>query len=268
MKERLKPYFTVFRLRALLETQYRGAAFGGLVTQIAFGLVLIFLYDALYRSGGDTSVPFGQVVTYVWLQQAFFRALFNSDAALSEAIMTGGIAYELCRPVDTYFYWYLRTLAQKIVASVMRAVPMLLFASLLPKGIRIAPPQSPGAFLLSFLSLALGFMCISAIGSIQNGITMRTLDPRGVSNVIQMIFFFLSGNLIPLTLFPQKWQALARYQPFAQALDMPIRLYMGSYPPAEILLSFCIQLLWLCLLIALGRLMWHKNLRRVTIQGG
>ncbi len=268
MKEWMKPYFTAFRLRALLETQYRGAALGGLVTQIAFGLALIFLYQALYRSGGDTSVPFAQVVTYVWLQQAFFRALLGSDAALNEAMMTGSIAYELCRPVDTYFYWYLRTLAQKIVGSVMRAVPMFLFASLLPKPLSIAPPQGPGALLLFFLSLALGFACISAIGNIQNGITMRTLDARGISNVIQMIFFFLSGNLIPLTLFPQKWQALVRYQPFAQALDMPIRLYMGSYPPAEILLSFCVQLFWLCLLIALGRALWQRNLRRITVQGG
>jgi ABC-2 type transport system permease protein len=268
MKERLKPYFTAFKLRALLETQYRGAALGGLVTQIAFGLALIFLYDALYRSGGDTSVPFPQIVTYVWLQQAFFRALIGGDASLNEAIMTGGIAYELCRPVDTYFYWYLRTLAQKMVGSAMRAVPMFLFASLLAKPLGISPPKSMEALLLFLTALVLGFACISAILSIQNAITMRSLDSRGISNIIQMIFFFLSGNMIPLTLFPQKWQTAIRYQPFAQALDMPIRLYMGSYPPAEILLSFSIQILWLCLLIIVGRFMWHKNLCRITIQGG
>jgi ABC-2 type transport system permease protein len=268
MKERLKPYFTAFRLRALLETQYRGAAIGGLVTQMAFGLALIFLYDALYRSGGETSVPFPQIVTYVWLQQAFFRALIGGEASLSEAIMTGGIAYELCRPVDTYFYWYLRNLAQKIVGSAMRAVPMFLFASLLPKPLCISPPQSPVSLMLFMISLALGYSCICAIANIQNAITMRTLDSRGITNVIQMIFFFLSGNLIPLTLFPQSWQTIVRYQPFAQALDMPIRLYMGSYLPAEILLSFCVQIFWLCLLIALGRRIWQQNLRRVTIQGG
>ena len=39
----LRPYFTVFRLRALMETQYRAAALGGLVTQVFFGLVYIFL---------------------------------------------------------------------------------------------------------------------------------------------------------------------------------------------------------------------------------
>ena len=268
MKERLKPYLTAFRLRALLETQYRGAALGGIVTQMAFGLALIFLYQALYASGGDTSEPFSQVVTYVWLQQAFFRALLGSDAALGEAIMTGGIAYELCRPVDTYFYWYLRTLAQKLVGSAMRALPMFLFAFLLPKPLGISLPPDAGAFLLFLLSLAMGFMCISAIASIQNAITMRTLDARGIGNVVQMIFFFLSGNILPLTLFPKGWQAAVRYQPFAQALDMPIRLYMGSYAGGDILRSLFVQLLWLFVLVALGRVLWRGNLRRVTKQGG
>lgn len=268
MKERLKPYFTAFRLRAILETQYRGAALGGLVTQMAFGLALIFLYQALYASGGDTSVPFPQVVTYVWLQQAFFRLLFSNDSALNEAIFSGAVAYELCRPVDTYFCWFLRSLAQKIVGGFMRAVPLFLFAALLPQPLSMTPPANIVALALALTSLAIGFLCVSAIGNIQNAVTMRTLDSRGISTVIQMIFFFLSGNLIPLTLFPQKWQTFVRYQPFAQALDMPIRLYMGNYPPREILLSFGVQVFWLCLLVALGRLLWQRNLRRITIQGG
>jgi ABC-2 type transport system permease protein len=268
MRERLKPYLTAFKLRALLETQYRGAALGGLVTQLAFGLGLIFLYDALYRSGGDTSVPFPQIVTYVWLQQSFFRALFTSDPALSEAIMTGGVAYELCRPVDLYFSWYLRAFAQKIVGSFMRAAPMFAFIMILPASARIAPPADFGSFLLFLLSLFFGFLCTSAIGGIQNAVTMRTLDPRGIANTIQMILFFLSGNLLPLTLFPKSWQVFVQYQPFAQALDLPIRLYMGSMPPKDILPSLLIQLLWLVLLIAFGRWLWQRNLRRVTVQGG
>ena len=44
---RLRPYLSAFRVRALLETQYRGAALGGLVTQMFFGLVYIALYHAL-----------------------------------------------------------------------------------------------------------------------------------------------------------------------------------------------------------------------------
>ena len=53
MLEKWRPYLTVFRLRALQETQYRAAALGGLVTQVFFvestenilyGLLFVLLY--------------------------------------------------------------------------------------------------------------------------------------------------------------------------------------------------------------------------------
>ena len=43
----MKAYLSVFRLRRRLETQYRGAALGGIICQMFFGLVLIALYRAL-----------------------------------------------------------------------------------------------------------------------------------------------------------------------------------------------------------------------------
>ena len=60
-------------------------------------------------------------------------------------------------------------------------------------------------------------------------------------------------------------QGLIRFQPFAQALDAPIRLYLGG---GGFLLTLCVQLGWLLALSWLGRAMWRRELLRVTIQGG
>ena len=58
---------------------------------------------------------------------------------------------------------------------------------------------------------------------------------------------------------------LIRFQPFAQALDAPIRLYLGG---GGFLLTLCVQLGWLLALSWLGGPMWRRELLRVTIQGG
>lgn len=265
---RTKPYITAFRMRITLELQYRAAAFGGFVTQLAFGLMLIFLYQALYRSGGDTSVPIAQVITYVWLQQAFFRVLFSGDNSLSQDIISGNIAYHLVKPLDQYSYWYVRSIAGKVTGAAMRALPMLLAACLMPAQLRIEPPASLGGFLLFLGSLCLGVLTISAIDNIQSCVTMRTLDPRGIATIITFTSMLFSGNLLPLTLFPDRWQRIVRFQPFAQTLDLPIRLYTGIVPEGEILLSIGIQVLWLVGLILAGRLFWSRNTRRITVQGG
>ena len=76
------------------------------------------------------------------------------------------------------------------------------------------------------------------------------------------------ATIIPLTLVPERLRQVIRYQPFAQALDAPIRMYLHTMSAGEWLLNLGVQLLWLAALWALSRLLWRRNLDRIVIQGG
>ncbi len=264
----MKPYLSAFKLRFRLELTYRAAALGGLATQVFFGFIYIFLYRALYASSGVTGEPVRLIVTYVWLQQAFFRMLLSSDGELVSTIITGGMAYQLCRPVNQYAYWYARAVAQKLVGSLLRAVPMLLIAALLPAGLGLSAPASAQALLLSLLALAMGLLCVCALDNIAHAATLKTLDHRGVSAMLSLLLLTLSGNVLPLTLFPDRWQRIIFYTPYAQLLDAPIRLYTGQYAPSMAAETLAVQAVWLVLLLLLGALLWKRNLSRIIIQGG
>ena len=264
---KLKPYLSVFRLRWRMEMQYRGAVIGGFVCQVFFGLVLIALYRALYDSRPQT-MPIEAVATYVWLQQSFFRMVLSSDPELADKIRTGSIAYDLCRPIDLYGYYYFRIVAQKAVGSLLRGIPMLVFAFCLPDGWRMQLPVSLPACMLSIGSLFLGLLCVSAIENITMGITMRTLDPRGVQAMLNLLMAILSGNILPLTLYPDRWQRVITLLPYAQLLDSPIRLYTGMRQVSEAYFVLFLQLFWTLALISLGLLLWKRNRARLTVQGG
>ena len=263
----MKAYLAIFRMRRRMETQYRGAALGGIICQMFFGLVLIALYRALYR-GQPQSAPFSHIATYVWLQQAFFRMLLASDAELMEKIRTGGIAYDLCRPVNLYGFYYSRILAQKLMGSLLRGAPMLLLAALLPEGWGIAAPHSLQALLWSLCALTLGLICVSALENITMAFTMRTLDHRGMQALLNMLMMILSGNILPLTLYPESWQRIITALPYAQLLDAPIRLYTGEYSVQAAGWILLRQGAWSMALIALGCLLWRWNRRRLVLQGG
>ena len=263
----MKAYLSIFRMRRRMETQYRGAVLGGLICQVFFGIVLVAIYRALY-AGKQQIMPLSHVTTYVWLQQAFFRMLLASDPDLMDKIRTGGIAYDLCRPLNLYGFYYARILAQKLTGSLLRAVPMLVFAFLLPEGWGLALPASPAALLRSLAALALGLFCVSALENITMGFTMRTLDSRGMQAMLNMLMMTLSGNILPLTLFPDSWQRAITLLPYAQLLDAPIRLYTGETPPAAAPGILLIQAAWTAALAALGVLFWRKNQKRLVIQGG
>ena len=234
-----------------METQYRGAVLGGLICQLFFGLILVAIYRALY-AGKPQPIPLSHVTTYVWLQQAFFRMLVATDPELLDKIRTGGIAYDLCRPLHLYGYYYARILAQKLTGSVLRALPMLVFAALL----------------LAVTGLILGLFCVSALENITMAFTMRTLDPRGMQGMLNLLMMTLAGNILPLTLFPDSWQRVITLLPYAQLLDTPIRLYTGEYALSRAPEALLIQICWMLVLVFVGCAFWRTNQRKLIIQGG
>lgn len=263
----MRAYLAVFRMRWKMETQYRGAALGGLLCQVFFGLILISVYRALYQ-GAPQALPLSSVVSYVWLQQAFFRMLLSNDSELSDKIRTGAIAYDLCRPLSAYGYYYSRALAQKLMGSLLRGVPMLALALLLPEDWRLSPPASLPALGLGLAGLLLGLLCVCALDNVAMGITLRTIDAKGVQALFSLVMMTFSGNLLPLTLFPDSWQRAVTLLPYAQLLDAPIRFYTGGLSPAQAPRALGIQLGWTALLICLGLLIWRKNEKEIALQGG
>lgn len=263
----MKAYLSAFRMRWKMELQYRGAVLGGVVCQMFFGVVLIAVYRALYF-GKPQSMPLSAITTYVWLQQAFFRMIFSSDPELMDKIRTGSIAYDLCRPLQLYGYYYARITAQKLMGSLLRAAPMLIFAMLLPEGWGISLPASLPALLIAALGVILGLFCVSALENITMGITMRTLDFRGVMALMNLMMMTFAGNILPLTLFPDSWQRVITLLPYAQLLDTPIRLYTGEYALTQAPSALLTQIFWIAVLVALGLLIWKRNQKQLVVQGG
>ena len=167
-----------------------------------------------------------------------------------------------------YGFYYARIAAQKLTGSLMRGIPMLAFASLLPEGWGIMLPASPAGLALALLSLSLGLLCVCALENITMAFTMRTLDPRGMQGLLNMLMMTLSGNILPLTLFPDSWQKVITALPYAQLLDAPIRLYSGEYAAAQAPGILLMQAGWIILLVLLGTGMWRRNQRRMIVQGG
>lgn len=110
----LRPYRAIVSARFRVLLHYRAAAIAGVWTQVMFGLVLVMIYEGFYRSSSAAAQPmaFSQVASYVWLNQALIAMLpWNTDPEVRAMVRSGGVAYELCRPVDLYGLWFVRVLA-------------------------------------------------------------------------------------------------------------------------------------------------------------
>lgn len=267
----MRTYYAVLKLRLLNGMQYRGAAFAGIVTQVFWGFMYIMIFEAFY-SHSLTNPPMSlkQLIAYLWLQQAFLSllALWYRDNELFDLITKGNIAYELCRPLDLYNFWYAKLLAQRLSAALLRSFPILILACLLPQPYRLMRPPSLIAFTLFLSALILGVIILVAISMFIYISVFITMSPTGSLMILNIIGEFFAGLVIPIPLMPYWLQTAANWLPFRYTVDFPFRVYSGQIPVGQALLGLVIQFVWIVILVFLGKRSLNKILDKIVIQGG
>ena len=253
------------RFRALL--QYRSAAIAGFSTQIVFGLIFVMVFEAFFRSSTALQpMTLPEVTTYIWLGQAFLVLLpWNVDRDLQAMVRSGGVGYELLRPLDLYFAWFTRAIALRSAPTMLRSVPLLVIAALF---LGLQAPDSLAAGLAFVITMFGALLLSCAITNIINISLMWTISGEGITGFAPAIVMTLSGMVVPIPFFPDWAQTIIRILPFSGLVDTPYRLYLGHLPATDLPVLLGHQLLWTLAFILLGRWMLSRALRRMTVQGG
>lgn len=267
----MKKYLSFFRIRFLTGLQYRAAAAAGIATQFAWGFLTLLLYSAFFRSGsGRFPLPFESLSAYIWLQQAFLAlfAVWFWDNDILEAVETGTVAYELCRPTDLYTMWYVKTGAGRLSRAVLRCAPILLVAAFLPRPYSLSPPAGVTEFICFLLSLTLAFLVMLAFSMLIYASEFFTVSPQGLRILAIALLDFCQGGLLPLPFFPKVLRTILEYSPFGAMQNAPLLVYSGYLSGAAMLKTLALQVFWLMVLILLGRAVLKRGLCRVVVQGG
>lgn len=267
----MKKYLSFFRLRFSMGLQYRVAALSGIVTQFVWGGMLILAFAAFYRSDPSAfPMTFQATATYIWLQQAFLMLFqpwgFEND--ILESIQSGGVAYELCRPISIYNMWFARTVAKRTSAAFLRCWPVLILGVLLPAPYGIAAPPSAGALLWAVLSAVLGTLCATALCMIVYLLNFYTVNPMGLRVAAACLTDFLQGSVIPLPFMPDGVRSVLELLPFAATMNAPLRIYAGDMAGASLYRAVALQVFWLAALIALGKAIERNAMKKTLVLGG
>ena len=267
----MKPYISLFRVRFLNGLQYRAAALGGLVTQLFWGIMLIFIYKAFY--GGAASAngfSYKDLVTFTWLQQAFlaFVMLYDWDGELIDMIVSGGISYELCRPVKIYNIWYIKLLAKRVSTAALRFLPIIAVAFLLPRPYNLSLPQSTLSFLLFLITMLLGVVLLVSVSMLAYISIFKTMSPIGSVSVFGLLGEFFGGSAIPIPLMPDWLQRVCMALPFRWTHDLPFRVYSGHIGVTDAIAGVAVQLIWIIILITTGALLMKRITKLSAVQGG
>lgn len=269
---RLKKYLAFFRIRFVNGLQYRTAAYAGIATQFAWGVMRILLFYAFYKADPAAfPMQFKSVASYIWMEQAFL-ALFNTwsfENDIFTSIHNGNIAYELTRPVDVYNMWFTRSLAVRSSRAVLRCFPILIIAAFIPAPFGLTLPVSIWHFIMFIVTAVLGTCIVVAINMFIYISAFYVINVQGVRSIALAICDVLAGSLIPIPFMPDTFRFIVLYfTPFGCIMDLPLRIYSGDVIVSAILPRFGLQILWLVILVCIGRRLMSRALTKVVVQGG
>lgn len=267
----MNPYRAYFQLSMKNELQYRVAAYAGVATQFFWGFVYLMIFHAFYQhTDHNLSMTFDQLTDYIWLQQAFlaFIMTWYRDPELFKLITSGNLAYELCRPISLYHFWFAKLTAKRLSAGLLRCFPILIVALFLPEPYRLALPANLSSSILFFIALALGLLIMVSLSMFVYLTTMKTLSPTGALLIFSIGGDFMSGTLLPLPLMPDQLRTVLEYLPFRYTADFAFRVYSGHIAPSSAIVGIVAQVFWLGILTTIGRVWMSRALKSVTVQGG
>jgi ABC-2 type transport system permease protein len=265
---RFRKYISLARTSLEITFVYRAGFAVNMIGTIFYVVAMFYLWQTIFLGNPGSLGGFTWPEMKAYLLVAF---LLNSlltwyqEWVMGEDIRQGIVAVDLARPIDFQASRFARAIGpvpfEFTSALVVAAIVAFVFGG-------IALPADPAHVALFLVSAVLATLikfgivyCVSMTAFWTTGTNGITVSRTAVQNIF-------SGALIPLVFFPDWLRAVAAVLPFQSLISTPALTYLGKFDGPTTALMLAVQAGWAVGLIVLGRLVWRRAVKVVTINGG
>ena len=272
MKRGLKVYMPFLENQFKRNLAYKGSFYLFMLCSLFGPFISYYLWKAIYgNSGGNVlgGLTQAEMIIYVFMSYVT-TSLVTVDVsdAISDDVMEGTVAMTLIKPID----YRMRLIFMALGEALYRFIAPVIFVWI---GIEIYKSYVLGLGVTSFINIAL--YIISVVMSIFiyilfafcfGMVAFVTTYMYGMNIAKEALLGFLSGQLIPISFFPQVLQQIFEFLPFSSMVYVPVMVYLGKYTGMELVFVLGRQVLWIIILYVLGSYLWGRITKRLIVLGG
>lgn len=271
-KGRIKRYLIFAKAGFQTLIAYRGSVLLWFVGSIIGATLMGLLWWAIYSfsdSGVIGGFDYPQMLLYVILSSAVFEITISSTmGSIVDDVQDGQIGMRLMKPISYRAQLCFSNIGEFAGRMLIFGVPIILGGTLVAVfGFGLTGLKWYN-ILLFFPACFISMLINEAYGFLFGQLAFRTQAMFGVHSMSMTLSGFLSGRMIPLTVFPAWAQTVLYCTPFPFMTSMPIRLFLGVMSWTDVLTSFAIAVAWIVLLDVLGWLFYKSSVRKVVVFGG
>ncbi len=261
----MQKYWTVFRINWQNALQYRGPTFISILGNLLHISVLLYLWNAIYRSGQSLGqYTLSNLITYYILQLMInSMVLSNISWDIVDEIREGTFSNFLVKPVNYLHYWFTINLSGKLFEGLMILVVGIVLSSLLIAHITL--PSQAITIVHFLIALVLGGLLAFEFDFAIGMMAFWLVRANSFKYMLQFGISFFAGALLPLDLFPQSFQAIANALPFRFLVFFPIQVFLeNETQPAQ---GFLIASAWILVLYFVLRAGLDRGIKRYEAVG-
>jgi ABC-2 type transport system permease protein len=263
----LRKNLAAARLAVLNQLEYRiNYLIDAVVQPMLSTTIEVTIWMALLTGMGMNSLGgFGREYYLSYALWASFVGRITSnwmyEYIMLDEIDSGRVNSILVRPISFFEFYLSQFLGYKMVtASFTFLLPLA--ACLIWKA-PVLPERLPAMLLLTGYFLLFTYtvsFCVSCTAFFMN----RAVSLTAMKN---MLFWAVSGELIPLDLYPEPLKSILLHSPFASGVYVPVAYITGRVGHDMLWQSFISITGGIVIMAGLGYVLWQKGMRTYTGTG-
>lgn len=226
--------------------------------------IQLVMWHAMFTMNGAETVggmTYAQAIQYTLVSMMFTQVRGgNHDFELQEMIRSGGLSNYLLRPIGVVEFVYLRGIAPKIFTALFA----LAIGAVVGWMFGLSPINLFVAMIIAFVGNIIHYQISAALASA----AFAWEEAYSILMVKNMVVSLLSGELIPLSMFPDSMKWIWEAAPFYLYVYAPTKIATGEWP----LSSLGPHLLWATMWLIVGwsaiKLSWGLGIRKYQSLGG
>jgi ABC-2 type transport system permease protein len=264
-------YLKILRISLMERLVYRADFFVATLFRFLPLLTTFLLWEAVYAGSGQREIAGftrDRMIAYLLMVQVsrMFSSMPGLAGGVARDIRDGNLKKYLLQPIDMLWYLLSYRGAHKLAYIATVALPYgLLF--FLCRGVFDSFPD--GLTLLAYfasllMSFLIGFFFEACIGLAG----FWLLEVTSLMYIVNIINFFISGQLFPLDLLGERVVGILRYLPFQYMAYFPAMVFLEMKQGPELLEGLVIELVWAVVFVVFARWLYRVGLRHYSAFGG
>lgn len=273
MKNRRWGVYVPFALNELKRNlAYKGSFYLFILCSCFGAFISYYLWMAIYGSS-ETGILGGltrnEMILYVFMTYVTGN-LVNVEIVgyMENDVREGAVVMNLIKPIDYRLSLISKALGcvgyRFLAPSIFVWIGLEIYKAAV-MGMNVISIGNALLYLVSTLFSVLIYQLFDFCFGLMAFVTTYMFGLKMAKNAL---ISFLTGQLIPISFFPEIFQRIFDFLPFSSMLYTPVMIYLGKYTGEALAVVLLRQVIWIVVLYGLGAFFWQRITKRLIVLGG